>query len=40
MSTRKVNLSYASHMTSNDKRDGLVREVLDEYNEHDADGCV
>jgi hypothetical protein len=27
-------------MTSNDKRDGLACEVLDEYNEHNADGCV
>jgi hypothetical protein len=40
MSTRNVNLSYALHMTSNDKRDGLVCEVLGEYNEHNADGCV
>jgi hypothetical protein len=40
MSTRKVNLSYAFHMTSNDKRDGLACEILDEYNEHNADGCV
>jgi hypothetical protein len=35
-----VNLSYALHMTSNDKRYGLVCEVLDEYNDHNADGCV
>jgi hypothetical protein len=40
MSTRKVNLSNASHLKSNDKRDGLVCEVLDEYNEHNTVGCV